>query len=39
MGLPEQIEQLKAQIAELQAWKASVEAVWPQIVESVNEPD
>ena len=36
MGIPEQLAELKQQVADLLAWKAEVEAVWPQIVESSN---
>jgi hypothetical protein len=29
-------QEIKDRIAALEAWKAQVEAVWPQIVEEVN---
>ena len=38
MGIPEQLAELRQQLAELQAWKEAVEKVWPQIKEQTNEP-
>ena len=38
MGIPQDIEELRRQIAELQAWKEAVEKVWPQIKEMTDEP-
>ena len=35
----EQLAALRAELAALQAWKAQVEAVWPQIVEVTDGTD
>ena len=37
MGIPEQIAELRAQIAALLIWKAQVEAVWPQITQENDD--
>ena len=33
----QELQQLKAEVAELRAWREQVEAVWPQIVEEMTD--